>query len=456
MWLPPSVVARARPTRALTRTCRPLATHTQDAPDRGVVNLCVAQDKLSADLIAARLSSQPTALDAASMGYCDMRGTTALRSAFAGFLERSILPPGVRVDPEHLCASAGAGAVIENLAFALSGPGDSWLVPAPWYAAFRNDISVRAGVRAVPVHEPDGALFPTVAALEAARAACAAAASDVKVLLLCHPGNPTGQVLPAAAWRAAACWALRCGMHVVSDEVYASSVWGDGGEGREPLVSAVAHAADGRLAAEAGVPASTAANSVHAVFALSKDFAASGLRCGFLWSPNRAVHASMANYGYFCAQSTHSQAALAALLGDAAWVAGFQAERLRRLRGAHAALVGGLAAAGLAGTAAPATAGLFVWLDLTPHLPPGCGWEAERELWDELRAAPGGSGGGDAPPPGVGGVLLTPGRDCAAPRPGFFRACFAAEQPPALALVGARVAAVLRRRAARAAAAAAS
>jgi aspartate/methionine/tyrosine aminotransferase len=242
-----------------------------DAPSRGVINLCVAEDKLSADLVAAKLAATAVAASppAEALGYTDMRGMGALRASLARYVTRS-LAPGVPCDPAHLCLSAGCGAVFDMLAWTLAGAGDSFLIPAPLYAAFVNDLRVRGGVTAWAVAEPDGSLIPTVAALEAARLAAAAAGSPARALLLCNPGNPAGQVLPPSRVRELLAWALFAGLHVISDEVYAGSVFAP--DAGPPFVSAARHAADGLP----GVSADTLRDKLHIVFGFSKDFAMSG------------------------------------------------------------------------------------------------------------------------------------------------------------------------------------
>jgi 1-aminocyclopropane-1-carboxylate synthase len=72
---------------------------------------------------------------------------------------------------------------------------------------------------------------------------------------------------------------------------------------------------------------------------------------------------------------------------------------------------------------------MFVWLDLRAHLGPAAEWEAERRLWRRLHDRC--------------RVLLTPGEDCHAREPGFFRLCFAWMPPEALGVCVARMAAEL-------------
>jgi 1-aminocyclopropane-1-carboxylate synthase len=406
-----------------------------EAPERGVINLCVAEDKLSADLAAQQLAAQAAsaAVPPQELGYTDMRGTAQLKAAFARFVTRT-LAPGVPCEPQQLCISAGCGAIFELLGFTLASAGDAFLVPAPLYAAFRNDLRVRAGVHVVAVAEPDGALVPSIAALEAARLAAAAAGTPPRALLMCNPGNPTGQVLPPDRVREMIAWALAAGLHVISDEVYSGSVFAPAAG--PPFVSAAAHARDGIP----GVAAEALRDRLHLVFGFSKDFAMSGMRAGVLWSANDTLHKALMNLGYFCGVSVQTQLSLAALLDDAAWMDGFLAERHRRLRAAHDAVASALDAAGVPHAAAGA--GMFVWLDLRQAMPAEATAADERAAWSELFE-------GDAR------LLLTPGLDCAAPAPGFFRACYAAVDPAALPHVATRLKRFLEARRARGACAAA-
>ena len=392
-----------------------------DDPSKGIINLCVAEDKLSADLLAAKLS-EAKPLPASALWYDDMRGTPKLRGALSRYISR-VLAPGVACDAANLCVSAGAGAVFDNLAFTLASPDEGFLVPAPWYAAFVNDLRVRSSVACVPVHEPDGSLIPSVAALEAARVRSHEAGTPVRAVLLTTPGNPHGQIIPAQRMRDIMAWALPLKLHVICDEVYAGSIYNPAAGA--PFVPAFA------LEAPEGVAADLLHTYVHVVLGFSKDFAASGLRVGVLWTRNTSLLTAWSNLGYFCAVSAHTQYALADILDDEPWMDGFMAERRTRLRSAYDAIAAALTAAGV--KFAPTGASMFLWLDLRDALPPGATTEDERALWTELYDRP-------------NGVLFTPGADCAAPEPGFFRACFAAVDPRSLPHITERLQSVLAAR----------
>ena len=95
-------------------------------------------------------------------------------------------------------------------------------------------------------------------------------------------------------------WGLARGLHVVVDEVYCASIFGGshgGGDGGAPFVSAAAVARSPGCA----VAEEARRERLHIMWGVSKDFCASGLRLGCLWTQNKAILKAMGNLSYFCA-----------------------------------------------------------------------------------------------------------------------------------------------------------
>ena len=398
-------------------------------PD-GYVSFAVAQNVLTVDAVQTRLRDALAAKQPPSTAaYDNMRGSARLRAALASHLERVLAPrarsaasasasssdPDPLVDPDHLCVSAGCGAVIDNLFLAIAAEGDAVLIHAPYYPAFDNDLRVRDGVVAVPVHGESAASLPTPAALDAAvDAQRRDFGRDVRAVLLTNPSNPLGIVYPARDVAAILAWGLERDVHVVVDEVYASSTFAPsrGAEGEEEeeeeehsrFVSALE--LDRSSLPEA--LRAKARTHLHLVYGLSKDFCASGYRVGALWTRNAGVLRAMDNVAYFCCVPGPMQLAIAEMLEDASWVDAYLARNAENLREQHASLASALAAEGIAVT--PARAGMFVWIDLGGSLREAT-WEEEWRLWTAMfeRAK----------------IVATPGRDCKSAAPGCFRLCFA-------------------------------
>jgi 1-aminocyclopropane-1-carboxylate synthase len=295
---------------------------------------------------------------------------------------------GREFDPQQISVLAGAGSVLEVLFYALGDPGDGVLVPTPSYNGFWLDLELRAGVTIVPVHrsiEDDFRLTP-----EMLDRAVAGARRPVTALLFTSPDNPLGRVASREEINEVLDWADDRGLHVVFDEIYALSVFGES-----------------RFTSCAELRPSLG-DRVHIVWAFSKDFGASGLRCGVLISENRAVNAAVDALAYWVCCSGHTQHVLGDLISDEIWVERYISTMRELLRGAYRRLRSALDAGGIC--CVPAGAGVFVLLDLRSRLAAPT-WEAERALWLEMldRA----------------GVNLTPGAACHAGEPGFFRLCYA-------------------------------
>ena len=351
------------------------------------VPLCIAENGLVADLVLPHLR-RAAEVPERVLGYDAMVGSHAFREQLAAFMERAFL--GRRFAPEHIAAFAGAGTVLENVFYALAAPGDAVLVPPPSYAGFWTDLETRDGLNVVPVHcaSEDGFQL-TTARLDAA---FDGADRDVKALLFTNPDNPLGRVATREEIERIVAWAVSKGLHVVFDEIYALSVFGD-----TPFTSV------------ASVLPSLGEH-VHVVWAFSKDFGASGLRCGILVSENEGLLRLVDGFAYWGAVSGHTQWVLGAMVEDAAWVDGFRSTLRDRLGATYARVTAALDAAGI--PYVPAGAGIFVLCDLRRFLDAPT-WEAEDALWRRIldRAE----------------VNLTPGSACRIGEPGFMRLCYAKE-----------------------------
>ena len=328
-----------------------------------------------------------------------MRGTLRLRKAIVSLYRDHIVAPGVELEADRLTVSAGCGAILDNLMFLLAGRGDGVLIPLPYYPAFDYDLTARMGVVPVPVATTSG-LLPTPEDLERSARAAAGAGRRIKILLLTNPHNPLGVVYPPDRYEALVRWALERGVHVVSDEIYANSVFGEGEEFRS-VISMVPG-----LRKEYG--AEVVDRLVHQVWGFSKDFCASGLRVGCLYSGNRQLLATLDNVSYFAAVSNFTQDALASMLEDTGFVKRFLGRNRAELRLSYETLSSLLEKYEIGFTKADSA--MFLMVDLRPALAERT-WEAEFALWTSLTEE--------------AKVILTPGKDCHCMEPGWFRLCYA-------------------------------
>ena len=378
--------------------------HFTRSASKNHVSLCVAENKLLGDLILPRIARLPVPPEHV-LGYDAMVGNGAFRERLAAFMDKRFL--GRRFDASEIAVLAGAGTVLENVFYALADPGDAVLVPTPSYAGFWADLETRDALHLVPVdcESADGFRLD----VDRLEAACAASERPVKALLYTNPDNPTGRVATPDELAAILEWADHRGLHVVVDEIYALSVFGE-----TPFTSVAT------VRPQLG-------DNVHIVWAFSKDFGASGLRCGLVVSESRALLDAVGGLAYWGAVSGHTQWMLAELIADEGWVDHFCAELRARLGATYARVSEALAAAGIPHL--PAEGGIFVVCDLREFLSEPTA-DAERALWKRILDE--------------GDVNLTPGAACRIAEPGFMRLCYAA-QPLEIVLDGiTRVGRVLR------------
>ena len=161
---------------------------------------------------------------------------------------------------------------------------------------------------------------------------------------------------------------------------------------------------------------------LHVIFGFSKDFCSSGLRIGCLYTRNQSLLKVQDNVGYFCGVSNHTGYIMTKVLEDTGFIQKFISKNHKRLANSYDKLRDKLTEAEL--EFVPANAGMFVWVNLQKYLKEKT-FEAERILWTGLAQ--------DAK------VLFTPGQDCHAKEPGFFRVCFAWMPEQALLLAIDRV-----------------
>jgi succinyldiaminopimelate transaminase len=152
------------------------------------------------DLIRSALAGASNA-----PGYPATWGTPGLRSAAAGWLDRTL---GVSVPADDVLPVIGTKELIAWLPALLGlGPGDVVIYPELAYPTY--DIGVRLA----------GATGVAVAGVPAADL------GRVRLVWVNSPSNPTGRVLPPGQLRSVVSWAREHGAVVASDECYISLGW---------------------------------------------------------------------------------------------------------------------------------------------------------------------------------------------------------------------------------------
>jgi succinyldiaminopimelate transaminase len=260
-------------------------------------------------------------------GYPTTHGSPDLREAVSSWFARRRGVPDL--DPSAVLATMGSKEFVASLPSLLGfGAGDVVVHPEVAYPTY--DVGARlAGATALPADD----------------VAAWAGRSDVRLVWLNSPSNPTGGVLGVDQLRAVVAAARRIGAVVASDECYALLPWD------EPWVGAgVPSILDPRVC-------DGSHDRLLAVHSLSKQSNLAGYRSAFVAGDPVLIsrllqvrkHAGMM-------MPTPIQAATAAALGDDAHAEAQRARYGRRRR----VLIGALEAAGL--VVEESGAGLYLWV----------------------------------------------------------------------------------------------
>lgn len=362
-----------------------IARMSKRTPDDAYLSLAVAENHLMWDLIDQHANA-PRGVGPAAFAYEDMRGAPAFRHAVATMLGERLF--GMTVDPASVVMMSGAGTIIESLVWTLVDPGGAVLVPTPSYMGYWNDIEARAGVRAIPAHTLPSEGFRITP--DVLTTAADSVPGGVDALLLTNPSNPLGRMLTRTELTESIQWARDRAIPIIMNEIYGLSVH----EG---------HAFTSAASVVGGFP-----DDIHFVWAFSKDFASSGLRCGIAVTANASVRDALMELLYFGAVSGDTQHLLTSMLTDVAWLDRYLVTLRQRLTESDATARSILRDHGI--STIDGDAGIFLLADLRPFLTTPT-WEAESDLWRALIDE--------------ADVNLTPGSACRVAVPGFMRVCHA-------------------------------
>lgn len=321
----------------------------------GYVSLGVAENTLMHDDFLAYIRLN-LSLTSHNLTYGD--GSKRLRAAMARFLTAK-LDPAEPVAPEHVLLTNGCSSAIEHASWALANPGEAFLLGQPYYGAFMPDISLRTGVGVVPV--PFGDVDPmSVNAVEKYEAALLASeARGVKIagIMLCNPHNPLGRCYSRDALLRLMELCEKHRIHLVSDEIYALSVWENTVDEHPPPVPFTSCLSLSRTGA-------MDPSRLHVLWGMSKDFGANGIRMGAIISQhNPALHAGLLPVSLYSSISSLSENVTAGMLEDEAWHTTYLAKNTEKLAHNYR-IVTSWAKKNAVPYMPGVNAGFFLWVDL--------------------------------------------------------------------------------------------
>ncbi len=246
------------------------------------------------------------ALRSGATHYTDLNGKLELREAIAEKLRKD---NGMEVNPKtEVTVTSGSQESMLVAALSFLNPGDEAIVLDPFYPAYAEDVILAEGV---PVYAPlskSGSWRVTAETLEER------VSGRTRMIWLCNPSNPTGNVFSRPDLEAIAEVARSHDLLVFADEIYEKLTY-DG-------VKAVS------IASLKGM-----CDRTITVNGFSKAYAMTGWRLGYIAAPEglSATIRKLHYYATLCPNSVSQEAGVAALMGPQDCVDGMVKEyALRR------------------------------------------------------------------------------------------------------------------------------
>jgi aspartate aminotransferase len=252
----------------------------------GITSLAIGEPDVAVAPHIAAAAKQ--AWDEDETNYTDNGGLHALRTAIVEKLARE---NSLRVDVERVWVTVGATQGLHQAMHLLLAAGDEVLVPDPGYTTFTMTARM---LNAVPVPyalKVENSFLPDIADLDRLVTA------RTRVLIVNSPSNPLGTVIPKDKLVELLDFARRHDLWVISDEVYEYFTWA------EPHVSMASLDSDGR---------------VFSAFSLSKTYAMTGIRVGYLVTPPGMAETmrTVQEAAISCVDTPAQYAGIAAITGD--------------------------------------------------------------------------------------------------------------------------------------------
>ena len=236
--------------------------------------------------------------------YVPNAGIDEVREAAARYIQGKT---GVPTDKENILVTQGAVLSVATAFLAILDAGDEILLPDPGWPNYSMAVTLMHGRPVFYSLSPERQFLPDLDELESL------VTDRTKLILLCSPSNPTGQVHDKELTEKLVEFARRHDLYVLADEIYAEIVFVGVAH-----TSAASFDTDGRVLLVTG---------------MSKAYAMTGGRIGYAGWPEALVEGAvrLCINDHSCVNAATQYAAIEALTGPqgsvAAMVAAFAARR---------------------------------------------------------------------------------------------------------------------------------
>lgn len=366
--------------------------YDKDNNPNGLINMGTAESHLVNNEVCDLLRKAAERMDLTgyNIHYNKFEGSDEFRTAIAEHWQKIIFgeESDVKLTKDNVATCAGCTVALETLATLLAEEGDVFLIPAPYYSSFTDDINERFGVIPVGV-QCDETLDRK--AFEEAYDRVVKEGKRVRAVLFSSPNNPIGTVYKEEALKNITGFAMDKNIDIISDEIYAQTVF----DPEATFISTL------KL-----VPAEYR-HRVHVTSSFAKDFVLSGFRTGICFSFNPNIIQGFASITYYASVSSHTQSLLTAVLKSPELEDIMNLSR-ERLKIAHDIFTEGMRSIGI--PTMKAQAGIFVMADFSEYMETQ-EFKTEHILWEKIY--------NDLM------INVSPGQLFGCDQPGWFRACYA-------------------------------
>ena len=344
-----------------------LAPHISSVPESGIRRILELAFQLD-DIIFLGVGEPdvpvaPHILEAATAAwqaddtnYTANGGIAPLRAAIVEKLARD---NNLHVETEQVWVTVGATQGLHQAMTLTLAAGDEVLVPDPGYTTFTMNARM---IDAVPVPyplRPDRGFVPMIDDLERL------VTDRTRVLIINSPSNPLGLVFDEAVLRELLEFARRHDLWIISDEVY------------ERFTFDTEHVSIASLDDD---------DRVFSAFSLSKTYAMTGVRVGYLVVPPGLAKTmrTVQEATISCVATPDQHAAVAAITGDQTHVD----DAIAHYRGNLDAVTAALDARGI--RYLPPRGSFYLWIDVS-HVSDGdvSAWAEHFLLTSKVAVAPG-------------------------------------------------------------------
>uniref|UniRef100_A0A2C9K618 Aminotransferase class I/classII large domain-containing protein n=2 Tax=Biomphalaria glabrata TaxID=6526 RepID=A0A2C9K618_BIOGL len=366
----------------------------------GIVNFGIAENKICEDLIMSKIKTLQGKDESSKLLYYDVNsGNAELKETGKKFLE-NYFDPLEDIDAGNVVIVSGVTASLETLAYAVADRGEYIIVPSPFYFRIEKDVKERAEVNvlSVPLQYKDDSLpsecIFSSEMLEEAFQNAKKEGKIVKAILLSSPNNPSGDVFSREQLLDILQFAYRNKLHVISNEIYALSVFNL--EVKFTSILSVPHPDP---------------NMVHVTWGCSKDLGLAGYKFAIQYTRNPKVLAYCLSSAVFTTVSSIVGFRLKEILNDTDWLNNvFLPTKHCRMLERYNKICTLLKDHGVKVHNSAAT--MFIWIDLTELLPEQT-FEAEDALFLKFLAEK---------------VFIQPGYQVFNKTPGMFRMVFTLDE----------------------------